>query len=67
MALTPAETITDRRSWSGSAWSSRWCSSGASANVVITGIAKRNGHPISFVLAVHRYGLVVDGDSYRPT
>ena len=31
---------------------------GASANVVITGIAKRNGHPISF-WTFTRYGLVV--------
>lgn len=31
---------------------------GASANVVITGIAKRNGHPITF-WAFTRYGLVV--------
>ena len=33
---------------------------GASANVVITGIAKRNGHPISF-WEFTRYGLVVAG------
>ena len=31
---------------------------GASANVVVTGIAKRNGHPISFWMFT-RYGLVV--------
>ena len=31
---------------------------GASANVVIVGIAKRNGHPISF-WTFTRYGLVV--------
>jgi Na+/H+ antiporter NhaD/arsenite permease-like protein len=31
---------------------------GASANVVVTGIAKRNGHPISF-WTFTRYGLVV--------
>jgi Na+/H+ antiporter NhaD/arsenite permease-like protein len=31
---------------------------GASANVVVTGIAKRNGHPISF-WGFTRYGLVV--------
>jgi len=31
---------------------------GASANVVITGIAKRNGHPISFV-EFSKYGVVV--------
>jgi len=31
---------------------------GASANVVITGIAKRNGHPISF-WEFTRYGLIV--------
>ena len=31
---------------------------GASANVVITGIAKRNGHPISF-WEFTKYGLVV--------
>ena len=31
---------------------------GASANVVVTGIAKRNGHPISF-WEFTKYGLVV--------
>ncbi len=31
---------------------------GASANVVVTGIAKRNGHPITFWMFT-RYGLVV--------
>ncbi len=33
---------------------------GASANVVVTGIAKRNGHPITF-WTFSRYGLVVTG------